>query len=607
MNRHYKLFTILSLVLVAIFSYGLYMESKSAKQIEEQSIRYQSDSLADLLISLRKVYQDIFVRNHTTLDLDTLELFPVRTTDAIAKEFSKRNVETIIKTVTDRPRNFSNLANERQLRYINYFKQNSDKKFLFEKDGNTHYYAQPLLINELCIKCHGKKSQAPKTIQEHYHTAYNYNLGDVRGIIYIELKQTKLASYLQHNMHIRYIGAIILLIIIIGVLYIYADKNRSLELEVLSKNHKLEKTQQVAHLGHWEYDVANDLLECTNEMYNIFEVKKETNKTAKRAFLDAIHPDDRHKVYKAYQQSIHTKEPYMLEFRLLMKDGRVKWLKENRENFFDNEGRLQKTSGVILEITQLKLLQLTLMEQVDIKTAENLKQQDQIFQHKKKAALGELISIIAHQLKQPLHAIAILTESFMLEIDSANIEQSKMDRFQDGIEQKTSFMASTIDDLRSFFKPDKKTHPFALATTINKTLAIIGRNIKSKGIDIQKELELDLKTIGIESELQQVIINILNNAKDALIATKPSRPYIKIATFQKNNQAIITIEDNGGGIPDKHLQKIFESNFTTKGKEGTGIGLNLCKMIIEDSMNGNIYATNTQDGALFTIILPLNS
>jgi len=225
----------------------------------------------------------------------------------------------------------------------------------------------------------------------------------------------------------------------------------------------------------------------------------------------------------------------------------------------------------------------------------------------KKAALGELIGIIAHQLKQPLNAIKISKEVLVEEFEYNELTQESMTRFGERIDKNIYFMSHSIDDLRNFFRPDKAPKPFFIVSAIEKALEIIEANISSKGIEILKNFANDAEVNGIESEFEQVIINLLTNGRDVLMEKKPNSPYLKIATLLEDGYIAVTIEDNGGGIAEDIIGKIFDSYFTTKGESGTGIGLNLAKMIVEGSMEGSISVSNTELGALFKIKLPIKN
>jgi len=226
-----------------------------------------------------------------------------------------------------------------------------------------------------------------------------------------------------------------------------------------------------------------------------------------------------------------------------------------------------------------------------------------IFDKEKKAAMGDLIGIIAHQLKQPLTTIGMMVQCLEEDYEDERLSLEKVQNYTNDIMNRVYFMSSSIDDLRNFFRPDKIPHIFSISHAIDKSLEILEDNITSKGIKIKINYKKDSEVMGIESELQQVILNILTNAKDAIVEKQPQEKQICITTLEENGSAVIEIEDSGGGIPKEIIGKIFDSYFTTKGEKGTGIGLNLAKMIIEESFGGKISVVNTERGAKFRIEL----
>jgi len=228
-----------------------------------------------------------------------------------------------------------------------------------------------------------------------------------------------------------------------------------------------------------------------------------------------------------------------------------------------------------------------------------------ILLHSKKAAMGDLLGIISHQLKQPLNTIKLSKELLKLEYNSNNINDETINNFEEVVDSQVEFMSGSIDEFRNFFRPDKKPGKFLLNKAIEKGLKIIGVQLVKNKITLETDYDDSIEILGYDTEIQQVIINLVNNAKDTLIEAKPDNPFIKIRLFRKQNLAIITVEDNGGGIPEDIIDKVFDSYFTTKGDQGTGIGLNLSKMIVVDSFGGAIEAKNTSAGAKFIIKLNL--
>lgn len=222
----------------------------------------------------------------------------------------------------------------------------------------------------------------------------------------------------------------------------------------------------------------------------------------------------------------------------------------------------------------------------------------------KMAALGEMINIISHQLKQPLSAVNILSEA----IDRRVVEllDKKDEEITDAvksIQKQVYFMSSTIDTFSNFLKPCKNADNFWLKKSIQDILAILAAKLKSKDITVQTDIDEGVYIYGYEKEFNQAILNIISNAIDAF---NPKEADHKIwITVKKDdaNSTCVCVEDSAGGIEDDVMNTIFDPYVTTKGENGTGIGLYITKRIIEQNFKGEIKVYNTDNGAKFEILL----
>ncbi|XOB60583.1 sensor histidine kinase [Campylobacterota bacterium DY0563] len=171
----------------------------------------------------------------------------------------------------------------------------------------------------------------------------------------------------------------------------------------------------------------------------------------------------------------------------------------------------------------------------------------------------------------------------------------------------SQYLSSTIDDFRNFFKSDKEKVVFELNDIIEKSLSIIKTSLDSRSISLIKNLDNNYNLYTYPSELQQVILNLLKNAEDALIDKKDFDRKIYISTYKKDEKTVvINIADNGGGIKESIIEKIFDPYFSTKNKkDGTGLGLYMSKIIINEHCNGNLKVANKNNGAVFSIELPV--
>ncbi|WP_442765120.1 sensor histidine kinase [Sulfurospirillum cavolei] len=267
-----------------------------------------------------------------------------------------------------------------------------------------------------------------------------------------------------------------------------------------------------------------------------------------------------------------------------------------------NSDQLNLLKAVMNEM--LDNLEFRIQQEID----ERTRQEQLLIQQSKLAAMGNMIGNIAHQWRQPLGEINALLmiiqvrrhfEDFTEEFLNAKIEECN---------RITEYMSNTISDFQNFFKPSKAKEIFDVTHACERASSILQASLKYHSIEFRLEKSEGAQVLGYPNEFAQAILNVLSNAKDVLIERQIEAPYIAMSVKNGKRYTLIKIEDNGGGIAAEHIERIFEPYFTTKhAKQGTGIGLYMTKMIIENNMNGIINVSNTQDGALFTIKLKRES
>lgn len=230
-----------------------------------------------------------------------------------------------------------------------------------------------------------------------------------------------------------------------------------------------------------------------------------------------------------------------------------------------------------------------------------------LIQQSKLAEMGAMVGAIAHQWKQPLNAIWLMTQDLKMSYDYGELDSELMERFKNDMGEQVKFMTQTINDFRNFYKPSTVKTKFKVASAIRSVLSLLKGQPAKDEIELVVELDESVFVFGFESEFKQVVLNIISNARDALSSSKVKNKIVNIKLFSQNGFAKVQIGDNGGGIDEKLLTggKLFEPYSTTKGESGTGIGLSLGKTIIEKKMHGKLEAKNSEDGALFTIELAL--
>jgi len=256
------------------------------------------------------------------------------------------------------------------------------------------------------------------------------------------------------------------------------------------------------------------------------------------------------------------------------------------------------------QINNLQKEKLLLSLEVAEQKEQELEKNKIIQEQAKLASMGEMLRNIAHQWRQPLseiNSIAMLIETTFMKKE---MNQKNLDSNLEKIENLTSHMSQTIEDFSSYFKSDKEPEEFHLEDAINKSLKLLDSKIKNNNIKIILDLEKNLLITTYLKELVQTLLIILNNAIDALEEHDINNRIVNISTVENEGHYIIIVEDNGNGIEENIIDKIFEPYFTTKSEStGTGIGLYMSKMIIEESMKGTLSVQNTNTGVKFIITL----
>ena len=245
-------------------------------------------------------------------------------------------------------------------------------------------------------------------------------------------------------------------------------------------------------------------------------------------------------------------------------------------------------------------------------------QQKMLLQQSKLAAMGEMIGAIAHQWRQPLNAVGVLVQELQLKIELDALKKDEARALGEELQQYLEYMSKTIDDFRDFFKPSKLKAPFDILKAIDASLTITKKQLQNHDIDVTVDAECKAANLqgdacayeleGYESEFKQVLINLINNAREAIEEqtkkTHLQEKWIHIHVLRTEEEIIITVQDNGGGIPEAILEEIFEPYHSTKyEQQGTGLGLYMSKLIIERNMQGKLSARNVSEGAEFEIIL----
>ncbi len=236
--------------------------------------------------------------------------------------------------------------------------------------------------------------------------------------------------------------------------------------------------------------------------------------------------------------------------------------------------------------------------------------ENQLVYSEKMASLGNMIGNIAHQWRQPLSVISTCASGISMKHEYGILKDEEIEPNMEMIVENTKYLSETIDTFRDFIKEsnEKEKKQVSVGEVIETTLSIMEASLKNHYIALSydKGVETYYKTMA-KGEFAQVITNLINNAKDALLERNVENPTIAIILRKIDNRLVVTVEDNGGGIDNSIIDNIFEPYFTTKHKsKGTGLGLYICHKIITESLGGKIYVKNGKAGAKFYIEFELD-
>ena len=444
---------------------------------------------------------------------------------------------------------------------------------------------------------------------------------------YISVKYEKGIDYI----YLWYIIGVLLIIFLAFAYkqYILRKLNHTLEEKVEDRTKELiKKTEELEHSLR-EVSDSKKLIEniINNAPVRIFwKDKNSIYLGANKLFLNDADLEDKSQIigksdwdlkWKIEAQSYIDDDKYVMDTReskiqfeetQTYEDGSKIYLVTSKIPLIDEHNNVIGVLGIYDDVTKQKLLQ-----------AELFKKDLQLFEQSKLASMGEMIGNIAHQWRQPLATInssiiGIKTKIAMEKYDLSKEEERGsflilLNTKFNSIENNVEHLSTTINTFQDFIKEKKEIKKVILQDRIDLTLNILEVSLSNNFIELKNNVDYKkpIEITMVIGELSQVLTNIINNAKDVLKQNKVDKPWIAISLVKKENIAIITIEDNGGGIPDDIMPRIFDPYFTTKHEsQGTGLGLHMSYKIIVESLKGRLWAENTNNGAKFFIELSLS-
>lgn len=348
----------------------------------------------------------------------------------------------------------------------------------------------------------------------------------------------------------------------------------------------------LAPVGYCTLNMQGKILQANMTAANLLGTSQ--SNLINQSITHFILQEDQDIYYLCQKQSDDLDESRSCELRMIGKNKKPFWAHlETREGH--NPDNMYEYHLIINDITKYTMVKekLKLNEQIMLAQAQ-------------KAAMGELISMIAHQWRQPLNNLALINQDMYIKLELGKLDDKSIYASHEKIDQILQFMSKTIDDFRNFFLPDQPKELISIEDVIECTLKIIGECYVTTNIAINVHNNSKTLLQIHKNSLVQVFLNILGNAKHALESAHVKPAIITIIIEETPTSIITTIRDNGGGIPEAIIEKIALPYFTTKGLMGTGLGLYISQTIIEKYFLGSITWFNKNQGACFVITLDKN-
>jgi len=353
----------------------------------------------------------------------------------------------------------------------------------------------------------------------------------------------------------------------------------------------------------------NRFKDCNNAMVQLFQFDSKEDLLAQHisTIMPRYQEDGTLSIKKMLQivKIAYERGHLTFEWQHIKKNGKVFWVECSLTKIYVDDKEL--LHAVYRDITQRKKLekekeafQETLIKQVAIEVEKNRKKDKMIMYQSRLAQMGEMISMIAHQWLQPLNAITIATGVINLKASRNQLDTKTALEISNNITKFAMHLSATIDDFRNFFQTNKIKTTTNYQQMVESVLLIIESSLINHNITMNVDVRNLKQLHTYENEIKQVLLNLIKNAEDILREKEIKNPTITVII----DNYTLSVSDNAGGVPPELIEKIFDPYFSTKTKkDGTGLGLYMSKMIVEDHCGGTLSVHNNQEGATFTIIL----
>lgn len=374
------------------------------------------------------------------------------------------------------------------------------------------------------------------------------------------------------------------------------------EQRLVENENRLKEAQRIAKIGSWELDHASGMIHLSQEACKILRISTCDN-ILLRSYIKRVSPKDRSALAAAMNLAVTEHKTFRSIHAIEGPEG-LQYISLLGETLHNANDVPWLTRGTIQDVSDKKRAEQKIK-----------KQEEQLVMQSRLAQMGEMLSMIAHQWRQPLGAIGSTVMTLQTKLQSGELtyhythdegdEKYLHDRL-DRIDNYVRHLATTIEDFRSFFKPNRDKTDFNLSEAMEKAIYLLSGNLESNRIVLRRNYQVDGRIESYKNEMIQVFVSLLNNAIEALSERQIAMPEIVIELEQVENLYILSIGDNAGGIDEAVIDRVFDPYFSTKANTGTGLGLYMAKIIIETHCMGNMLVQNTDDGATFSMIIPVS-
>lgn len=347
-------------------------------------------------------------------------------------------------------------------------------------------------------------------------------------------------------------------------------------------------------MGVWDWDIVNDVLSWDHSLYELYGVREEDFSGAYEAWEKTIHPEDKERSVQELQAALRGECELDFSFRVITGSGELKVIAGKGRVERDEEGRAIRMMGVNWDITKERRQAATI-----------LAQQASLVHSAKMASLGEMAGGMAHEINNPLAIIIAKTSRIQAMAQRGEISSEQLTKDLEQINTTCLRISKIISGLKSFSR-NAQSDPFEpvnIKQVITDTLGLCEQRFLSHKVVVKTIISEDLRVLGRAAQLEQVLLNLLNNAFDAIVDTPPA--WVKVSVERRGDYVHIAVSDSGKGIPPEVAQKIMNPFFTTKNVgKGTGLGLSIARGIIADH-GGNLTLDQSAPNTTFQIDIPL--